>query len=50
MLMFSITGGRGTILSGQGVPCEKVGGAPREIWIKPLKETNLDVARFLFDA
>jgi len=31
------------------IPYEKVGDACRKIWIKPLKEINLGVARALFD-
>ena len=34
---------------GQGPPYEKAGDALRKIWIKPLKETKLGVARALFD-
>ena len=29
--------------SGERLPYENVGGAHRKVWIKPLKESNLDV-------
>ena len=32
-----------------GLPYERGGDARRKFWIKPLKETNLDVAQPFFD-
>lgn len=35
---------------GRGLLCEEFGDAQRKFWMKPLRETNVDIVQTLFDA
>ena len=46
---WKLIGWVGVIIPGAGLPYETDGDARRKIRIKPLKETNLGVAKALFE-